>query len=588
MGKLLIERISGGIKSRGQSQEEASESLESESLAPTDLFVPTEAERLSLELCQPLFDSDWYLREYVDVSTSGMDAWSDYVRFGIRQGRRPNPLFDTTWYLQQNPDVESYGQNPLEHYVMTGATQGCNPNPLFDNDWYRRQNPEVDEKSLNPLAHYLERGWRDGSDPGPNFDTAKYNQEHEIPDEMSPLAHYLLHPSISVPPALLVDSEALALRRQSSYFMNPGPGFEDVDGSIIGGARPTAKVIAYYLPQFHQIPENDQWWGTGFTEWRNATRAQPRFLGHYQPRLPRDLGFYDLTVASTQERQVQLAKSAGIFGFCFYYYFFDGRKILDGPLESFVSNEKIDFPFCVLWANENWCRLWDGGDDTVLLQQSHDPAFETQLIDDVARLFLHPNYICVDDRPLFILYRSDVLPETAATVGRWRESFQKRHNLNPLILMCQTFNKLDPRPSGFDGALEFPPHKFINTARPIKDLRALDPDYIGNVFDYSEMMWSSLAQAPEYDLIRTVTPSWDNEARKTNRSTVFHGSTPQLYESWLRKIIEQSLSKPFHGESFTFINAWNEWAEGAYLEPDIHWGGAYLNATARAIASSAK
>jgi Glycosyltransferase WbsX len=573
----LLKKIYRRIKPRGLGQREASES-----------FVLTEAERLSLALCESLFDSKWYLGAYSDVSKSGMNAWSHYVRMGINWGCRPNPLFDTTWYLQQNPDVAFRGQNPLEHYVSQGAAQGRNPNPLFDNDWYRRQNPEVGEKSLNPLAHYLARGWRDGRDPGPNFDTAKYVQEHEIPDGMIPLAHYLLHPSISVPPALLADSEALALRRQCSYFMNPGPGFEQVDSSIIGGARPSAKVIAYYLPQFHQIPENDQWWGTGFTEWRNVTRAQQRFLGHYQPRLPRDLGFYDLNMPGIQERQVQLAKGAGVFGFCFYYYFFDGRKILDGPVENFVSNEKIDFPFCLLWANENWCRRWDGCDDTVLLRQSHDPAFEPQLIDDLARLFSHPNYIRVNDRPLFFLYRPDVLPDNVATVGRWRELFQRRHNMNPFILMCQTFNRFDPRLFGFDGALEFPPHKYIETARSMENIRALDPDYTGHVYDYSQLVWSSLAQAPEYDLIRTVTPSWDNEARRTNSSAIFHGSTPQLYEDWLRKIIERSLSNPFHGESFAFINAWNEWAEGAYLEPDIHWGGAYLNATARAIASSAR
>jgi len=556
----------------------------------SDSFELTEKEKLSLALCQPLFDADFYLRDNLDVAEAGRNAWVHYVRFGFKEGRRPNPLFDTSWYLQQNPDVAASGENPLEHYVTKGADQGCNPNPLFDGNWYRRQNPEVDEQLLNPLVHYIQVGWKKGYHPGPNFDRARYVQEHVIPDGMDPFEHCLLHPSIGVPSALLADSEPIALRRQASYFMNPGPGFEVVDGSIIGGAEPKAKVVAFYLPQFHQVPENDQWWGTGFTEWRNVTRAQQRFLGHYQPRLPRDLGFYDLDMAITQERQVGLAKSAGISGFCFYYYFFDGKKMLDAPLEKFASNKKIDFPFCLLWANESWCRLWDGGDDTILLRQSHDPAFEQQLIDDLARHFSHPNYIRVNGRPLFSLYRPDMVPNTAATIGRWREQFHKRHNLNPLFLMCQTFDSLDPRPFGFDGALEFPPHKFGKYTPLVNHLaQALDPDFVGNVCRYSDLVSQSLNEGkPVYDLIRTVVPSWDNEARRSNAGRVWHGSSPQLYEDWLRTAVERSLHNPFRGESFVFINAWNEWAEGAYLEPDIHWGGAYLNATARAIASSAK
>lgn len=380
----------------------------------------------------------------------------------------------------------------------------------------------------------------------------------------------------------------LGLLRQASYFSSPGPGFESFDSGIVNGAPPLAKVIAFYLPQFHPIPENDKWWGEGFTEWRNVTRALPRFLGHHQPRLPQDLGFYDLRTPGVIERQVELAKNSGIFGFCFYYYFFNGKRILEDPLDRFVSDSSIDFPFCLTWANENWTRRWDGLDEDVLLEQGYDDKFDELLVADLARYFSNSNYIRINGRPLLCIYRPHLIPRAAEAIVRWRKMFRDIYGEEPYVLMTQSFASSDPRQFGLDGAIEFPPNnpsclgdrgKIINRSVP-----ELDPDFAGKVFRYSDLVDKSISRTrPDFDLIRTVVPSWDNEARQPNRGVCYTGSTPQEYGRWLSEMIGHARKNPFQDEPFVFVNAWNEWAEGAYLEPDVHWGAAYLNATARAV-----
>lgn len=562
------------------------------------ITLTADQEETSCKVCAQLFDADWYQQQNPDVSVSDLPPLVHFVRYGYIERRKPHPLFDCAWYFWQYPDVAAAAINPLQHYLTTGAKQGCNPNPIFDSAWYRRHNPDAERAGLNPLVHYVETGWKACRDPSPNFSIIRYLDRHPHVAEASvePLSHYLQHgfskDSAANPygPPTSLESNAVAMMRQMTYFTNPGPGFEPVDSGIIGGeSELAAKVIAFYLPQFHTTAENDAWWGTGFTEWRNVTKAQSRFLGHYQPRLPRDLGFYDLRTPGVMAKQVELAKNAGLHGFCFYYYFFDGKKLLDEPVATFAADRSVDFPFCLLWANESWSRMWDGAPETVLMRQRHDPSFEEALIDDLAAYFKHANYICVQGRPIFFIYRADQLESSGASVSRWRKGFQQRHGLNPYFVMCQTFDSLDPRRFGFDGALEFPPHKLGRNQPLINSMvPSLDPDFAGELYRYSDLVDRSLTQpVPQYDLIRTVMPSWDNEARRTNSARLWHGSTPSIYEQWLGKIIKQSLEHPFNGESIVCINAWNEWAEGAYLEPDLHWGAAYLNATARAIASAA-
>jgi lipopolysaccharide biosynthesis protein len=366
-------------------------------------------------------------------------------------------------------------------------------------------------------------------------------------------------------------------------FTDPGPDFEEFEPPPPGALR--ARMVAFYLPQFHAIPENDAWWGRGFTEWRNVARGVPRFAGHYQPRIPRDLGFYDLGDSDVMRHQAGLARAAGIEGFCFYYYRFDNGRLLEGPVERFLADQTIDMPFCLIWANENWTRTWDGFDRDVLASQSYDPGLEDGLIADLARHFADPRHIRVDGRPLFFIYRPGLIPDTAATIQRWRTRFEREHGENPFILMAQGFGDTDPRRFGLDGAVEFPPHKLAEGLPRVNDaLQIFDPEFAGEVRRYSDLIRAARdVSDPGFPLIRTVVPSWDNEARRPGRGYTFAGSSPLAYRSWLDDAIAFANQHPFHGEPFVFVNAWNEWAEAAYLEPDVHYGSAYLNATARAL-----
>ena len=357
---------------------------------------------------------------------------------------------------------------------------------------------------------------------------------------------------------------------------------------IINSEKLATKLIAFYLPQFHPIPENDEWWGTGFTEWTNVSKARPNYEGHYQPRLPADLGFYDLRIVEVMEQQAELAARYGIYGFCYYYYWFGGRRLLEMPLERIVETGRPDFPFCLCWANENWTRRWDGADHEVLIAQQHSHEDDTALIRDLIRHFKHPNYIRINGMPLFLVYRSSLIPNIQRTIRRWRDLFREESDSEIYLVLAETFElsrvNHDPKIYGFNASVEFPPLAVdgcqIETPGTI-----LNPDYSGTVYDYRKVVKRELAKkAHPYTRFRCVMPGWDNTARKQNRPSIFHYTTPQGYQEWLRGAIEETRQRSCSkDERLIFINAWNEWGEGAYLEPDRRYGHAYLQATRSAL-----
>jgi len=368
------------------------------------------------------------------------------------------------------------------------------------------------------------------------------------------------------------------------FFANPGPQFEPADKLTAEHLPSRATTIAFYLPQFHAFDENDRWWGKGFTEWRNVARGTPRYRGHYQPRIPSDLGFYDLSDVNTIKAQSDLAKRNGIDAFCFYYYWFNGKRLMTKPLDLFADSN-IDQQFCIMWANENWTRTWDGMDNDVLIEQNYLEQDEDDFIADTASYMANDRYVRMNDQPLFILYRPGLLPGAKTTIARWRKKWHKLLGETPLVMMVQGFGEEDPREFGLDGAVEFPPHKVCAGLKNINDrCHVLDSNYRGLVRSYQDVIDKSLGEsAPEFPLIKTVSPHWDNDARREGLGMTMHGSTPALYEQWLNGAIDFAIENPVFDQSLVFVNAWNEWAEGAYLEPDVHFGHAYLNATKRAI-----
>ena len=359
------------------------------------------------------------------------------------------------------------------------------------------------------------------------------------------------------------------------------------------------RLIAFHLPQFHPIPENDAWWGKGFTEWSNVAKAKPLFRGHYQPHLPADLGFYDLRLPEAREQQSALAREYGIYGFCYYHYWFSGRRLLERPVDEIVASGRPDFPFCLCWANENWTRTWDGRDRQMLLKQEYSLQADRRHISDLRKYFEDPRYIRINNRPMFLVYRASSLPNPKQTVEVWREE-AARLGLGELYL-CRVESSAEDHgraaKDGFDAAVEFAPDWTRNPPAIGRSILNRALGKVGlwrtatlnhNVRSYEQLMRNMLAKPrPDCTRFRCVTPSFDNSSRRQTDATIFVGSTPELYQFWLEKVL-QTAEFPSEEENFVFINAWNEWAEGNHLEPCGRWGRGYLEATRSARSRAAK
>jgi 2-polyprenyl-3-methyl-5-hydroxy-6-metoxy-1,4-benzoquinol methylase len=375
-------------------------------------------------------------------------------------------------------------------------------------------------------------------------------------------------------------TEVLQSQRSEQEEWSVGGVFEQADDP---------KLIAFYLPQFHSIPENDQWWGEGFTEWTNVKRGEPNFNGHYQPRLPADLGFYDLQDHEVMDRQAAIARLYGIHGFCFYYYWFGGRRLLEKPLETMLARGKPDIPFCLCWANENWTRRWDGLDQEILMAQNYESGWVEQFFWDILPYFKDDRYIRVDGKPMLVLYRMATIPDPGNAIQTWKQ-MARSVGLGGLHVVGVQYVDMEPDTPvklGTDATVEFPPHlPFVERERILLDpstLPGIRSDFSGSVEDYFTVMQQFMAR-PTVDVpwYRGLMPSWDNTARRGPRGHMCINAFPQLYEFWLQYLVDFSRCAP-NGQSLMFVNAWNEWGEGAYLEPDNKFGWQYLEATSRAL-----
>jgi lipopolysaccharide biosynthesis protein len=345
------------------------------------------------------------------------------------------------------------------------------------------------------------------------------------------------------------------------------------------------RVIAYYLPQFHPIPENDAWWGKGFTEWTNVAKARPLFCGHEQPKLPSDLGFYDLRVPEVREQQADLARQYGIEGFCYWHYWFKGKRLLNRPLDEVRATGRPNFPFCVGWANESWTRRMTGEENEILLEQTYSPEDDLAHARWLAELFADPRYIRVKGRPLFILYRPAGLPEPHRTTDTIRAESVRLGLPEPYIVGRDTHTAgRDLRPFGVDIAEYSAPalgslgrvlepagiREFVRNARHGIPARL-------KLYDYEEACELMEGDRPKHPHVRCFFVGWDNTARRGRKAVILMNGTPDTFARHLRVVIDSMRNEPDE-RRFLMINAWNEWAEGMTLEPSRLYGHRFLEA----------
>lgn len=373
------------------------------------------------------------------------------------------------------------------------------------------------------------------------------------------------------------------------------------------------RAIAVHLPQFHPIAENDAWWGKGFTEWTNVTKAKPLFKGHYQPHLPADLGFYDLRLEEARIAQAELAKEYGIHGFCYYHYWFNGKRLLERPVEEILNSGKPDFPFMFCWANENWSRRWDGSEDVLLMRQDYLPGDAEAHCRSLLPYFRDKRYIAVGGKPVFAIYRPDLIPDVENYLNAFREEARKE-NVELYLCAFETFKRLPAKTveKNFEAAIEFQPHskyllayiessyqnrrsqvswriyrKVLRLLKQHHQVEQLDHEarYFLSYPDYVDYVLRHYAYQKEYKTFPGVTPMWDNAARRKNKAFLLHNASPEKYFEWI-SFHKKNFEAFSADENFLFINAWNEWAEGNHLEPCQRWGRSFLEATKAALFAS--
>jgi lipopolysaccharide biosynthesis protein len=337
------------------------------------------------------------------------------------------------------------------------------------------------------------------------------------------------------------------------------------------------RVLAFYLPQFHPIAENDEWWGKGFTEWTNVVQAKPLFDGHLQPRLPAHLGFYDLRVPEVRAKQAEMAREHGIEGFCYWHYWFEGKRLLERPALEVLASGEPDFPFCFCWANETWSRRWLGEERDILLKQGYSAEDDLAHIRWLLEAFADPRYVQIDGRPVFGVYRPGDLPDPRRTTELWRSECVRAGLPEPFLLGVTAHAQQDWRAVGFDGNVDFEPQLGVLPGPMDDGLK---------IYDYTAARKRMTGRERDYPYYPTVFVSWDNTPRRGENGIVFINATPEAFAEGVREACAFVADRPAE-HRVVFVNAWNEWAEGNCLEPDQERGLSYLVALRDVLQSDA-
>jgi len=354
-------------------------------------------------------------------------------------------------------------------------------------------------------------------------------------------------------------------------------------------ARP--RLIAYYLPQYHPIKENDEWWGKGFTEWTNTAKAKPRFRGHYQPHVPADLGFYDLRLPEARQAQAEMAAKYGIEGFCYYHYWFgNGRQVLERPLQEVIASGQPDYPFCICWANETWSGIWHGTPNRILIKQEYPSLEDEQAhFDSLLPAFRDPRYIRVDGKPVFQVWRPFDFPDVAATLQRWRDMAVRAGLPGLYLIGTYRHGGGEPEEFGYDASVHTrnpPTRAGIQAQNPLTRLKHALQHKLGvpTIYTYQEAMKYFVPDTLPATRYPCIVNGWDNSPRSGVNALVFTDTTPELYRAALQKGFDLTRQHDYGTDGrLVFLKSWNEWAEGNHLEPDLRDGHTYLEAVASAL-----
>jgi hypothetical protein len=452
--------------------------------------------------------------------------------------------------------------DPLDHFLTLGKTEARSPGPDFNASRYLQVNEDVARAECDALLHYIRHGRHEGRQ--------RYTYREAPagwPDKSLTMSNGK-QASVSSSIDQTTTSKAIMLSRNA-----------DSDTKY-------PRAFAFYLPQFHPIAENNWAHGPGFTEWHNVIRAVPLFRGHYQPRIPGELGFYDLRSVEVLRQQLSLARQYGISGFCFYYYYFQGRKLLYQPIENYITSD-LDAPFFLLWANENWSKRWDGGDREIIIEQKHSKTDDLAFIRELLLIFQDERYVKIAGKPLLLIYKPHLFPDILSTTEIWREEVEQYGFPGLYLVMADDWfsHQFHPRQYGFDASYEIPsnlvPEQVLSTELDALDLQE---GFAGHIVDYPKFASFHLGRPfPEYKRFRTVMLPWDNTARYGLRAIVHINGQGDAYKLWLMQALLDTYRRYAPDECMVFLHSWNEWCEGTYLEPDGKFGRMFLEQTSEAM-----
>lgn len=470
-------------------------------------------------------------------------------------------LFDLGWYVVHHPEVENAPLHPIDHYLLEGAAKGFSPNPFLDFKGYQNADAQMLRAGINPLLHYIDQGWREGRHiPVRGWEPDKATRGKSYEDILTGATATI---------SALTDNISEGQYRDFELRTDQLP-----------------RLFAFYLPQFHPIAENNWAHGMGFSEWHNVIKAKPLFRGHYQPRVPGELGFYDLRSEEVLYQQIRLAQEHGISGFCFYYYSFQGRKLLYKPIENFVKSG-IDAPFLCVWANENWTKRWDGGDQEVIIAQHHSDVDDLLVLRELVSLFHDRRYVKIQGKPVLMVYKPHLFPNIRRTVDLWRREIEAQGFPGIYLVMVDdwTPDPHHPRDIDFDASYEIPSN-IVPQEVLWSDTSELElcEGFSGKIVDYARFARYHMGRPyPGYTRFRTVMLPWDNTPRYGRQAIVHINGHGDSYKLWLLQALLHTYQYLEPEKRLVFLHSWNEWCEGTYLEPDAKYGRFFLEQTRDAV-----